>query len=105
MLVLDEVQKIPNWTESVKRLWDEDTAAGRDVRVVVLGSARLLIARGLTESWPGGLKSPGWATGAAAEMREAFDVSLDEFVFYGAYPGAAFHRRPPNAGPPMCAMP
>ena len=39
ILVLDEVQKLPAWTEEVKRLWDEDTRAARDVRVVVLGSA------------------------------------------------------------------
>eukprot|EP01041_Mallomonas_annulata_P037693 gene37693-61041_t len=45
LLVLDEIQKVSNWTEEVKRLWDEDSAAGRDVRVVILGSAPLLIAR------------------------------------------------------------
>jgi predicted AAA+ superfamily ATPase len=53
VLVLDEIQKVSNWTEEVKRLWDEDTAAGRDVRVVILGSAPLLIARGLSESMAG----------------------------------------------------
>jgi predicted AAA+ superfamily ATPase len=53
VLVLDEIQKVSNWTEEVKRLWDEDTAAGRDVRVVTLGSAPLLIARGLSESMAG----------------------------------------------------
>lgn len=89
VLVLDEVQKISNWTESVKRLWDEDTAAGRDVRVVVLGSAPLLIARGLTESLAGRFEITRLGHWRYAEMREAFDVSLDEFVFYGAYPGAA----------------
>lgn len=50
VLVLDEIQKVSNWTEEVKRLWDEDTATGRDVRVIILGSAPLLIARGLSES-------------------------------------------------------
>jgi hypothetical protein len=29
VLVLDQVQKISGWSESVKRLWDEDTRAGR----------------------------------------------------------------------------
>lgn len=53
VLVIDEVQKVPNWTDTIKRLWDEDTAAARDVRVVVLGSAPLLIAKGLTESLAG----------------------------------------------------
>ena len=53
VLVLDEVQKLPDWTEEVKRLWDEDTRNRCDLRVVVLGSSPLLIARGLTESMAG----------------------------------------------------
>src|SRR5438093_2695646 len=50
ILVLDEVQKAEGWSESVKRLWDEDTRAKRPVRVVLLGSAPLLVQKGLTES-------------------------------------------------------
>src|SRR3989338_4533182 len=50
LLVLDEVQKVPGWSETVKRLWDEDTRAKRPLKVVVLGSAPLLVQRGLTES-------------------------------------------------------
>ena len=105
VLVLDEVQKIPNWTESVKRLWDEDTAAGRDVRVVVLGSAPLLIARGLTESLAGRFEITRLGHWRYAEMREAFDVSLDEFVSTGRTPVQLPSPPTPNAGPPMCAMP
>lgn len=89
VLVVDEVQKVPNWTETIKRLWDEDTAAGRDVRVVVLGSAPLLITQGLTESLAGRFELTRLGHWRYTEMREAFDMSLDEFVFYGAYPGAA----------------
>jgi hypothetical protein len=89
LLVLDEVQKVPGWSETVKRLWDEDTRAKRPLKVVVLGSAPLLVQRGLTESLAGRfevLRLPHWSY---AEMREAFGFSLDEFVFYGGYPGAA----------------
>lgn len=89
VLVIDEVQKVPNWTDAIKRLWDEDTAAARDVRVVVLGSAPLLIAKGLTESLAGRFEITRLGHWRFAEMREAFDMTLDEFVFYGAYPGAA----------------
>jgi predicted AAA+ superfamily ATPase len=89
VLVIDEVQKVPNWTDTIKRLWDEDTAAARDVRVVVLGSAPLLIAKGLTESLAGRFEITRLGHWRFAEMREAFDMTLDEFVFYGAYPGAA----------------
>lgn len=40
ILVLDEVQKIGGWSETVKRLWDEDTRKKCLLKVVVLGSAR-----------------------------------------------------------------
>ncbi len=89
ILVLDEVQKLPNWTEEVKRLWDEDTAAGRDVRVVVLGSAPLLIARGLTESMAGRFEITRLGHWTFAEMQRAFGFTLDQFIYYGSYPGAA----------------
>lgn len=89
VLVLDEVQKIPQWSEAVKRLWDEDTAAGTLLKVVLLGSAPLLVQRGLTESLAGRfevLHLPHWSY---AEMREAFAWDVDGYIFYGGYPGAA----------------
>ncbi|MCZ2104802.1 MAG: ATP-binding protein [Burkholderiales bacterium] len=89
VLVLDEIQKIPAWSETVKRLWDEDTRARRALKVVLLGSAPLLIARGLTESLAGRFETITLAHWSWAEMRAAFGWSLDEYVFYGGYPGAA----------------
>ncbi len=89
LLVLDEIQKIPGWSETVKRLWDEDTAAGTALRVVVLGSAPLLIGRGLTESLAGRFETiylPHWSF---AEMKEAFAWDLDNYLFFGGYPGPA----------------
>jgi predicted AAA+ superfamily ATPase len=89
VLALDEIQKVSNWTEEVKRLWDEDTATGRDVRVVILGSAPLLIARGLSESMAGRFEITRLGHWRYAEMRDAFGFSLEQFIFYGGYPGAA----------------
>lgn len=89
VLALDEIQKIPRWSESVKRLWDEDTRAGRSLQVVLLGSAPLLMQQGLTESLAGRfevLHQPHWSF---SEMREAFGFSLDRFLYFGGYPGAA----------------
>jgi predicted AAA+ superfamily ATPase len=53
LLVLDEVQKVPGWSEVVKGLWDADRRARHPVRVVLLGSSALLLARGSTESLAG----------------------------------------------------
>lgn len=89
VLVLDEVQKIPDWSETVKRLWDEDTRRKRPLKVVLLGSAPLLIAQGLTESLAGRfetLRLPHWSL---SEMREAFGWSLEHYLYFGGYPGAA----------------
>ena len=89
ILVLDEVQKAPDWSESVKRLWDEDTRKKRALKVVLLGSAPLLIQRGLSESLTGRfeiLSLPHWS---AVEMRAAFGWDVTRFLFYGGYPGAA----------------
>lgn len=96
ILVLDEVQKAVGWSESVKRLWDEDTRARRPVKVVLLGSAPLLVQRGLTESLAGRfevLRLPHWSF---AEMRAAFGFSVDQYVYFGGYPGAAPLAREPD---------
>jgi len=96
VLVLDEIQKIPAWSESVKRLWDEDTRKRRPLKVVLLGSAPLLVAQGLTESLAGRfeiLRLPHWSF---AEMRAAFGFALDQYLFYGGYPGAATLVRQPQ---------
>ena len=89
VLVLDEVQKIGAWSEAVKRLWDEDTRHKVALKVVLLGSAPLLIQRGLTESLAGRfevLHLPHWS---AQEMREAFGWTVAQSIFHGGYPGAA----------------
>ena len=89
VLVLDEVQKIPTWSEAVKRLWDEDTRTRLPLRIVLLGSAPLLVQRGLSESLAGRfeiLHLPHWSF---AEMRAAFGYSLEQYLYFGGYPGAA----------------
>ncbi|PYP29858.1 MAG: AAA family ATPase [Gemmatimonadetes bacterium] len=96
ILVLDEVQKAVNWSEAVKRLWDEDTRARHPLKVVLLGSAPLLVQRGLTESLAGRfevLHLPHWSF---TEMRAAFGFSLEEYVYFGGYPGAASLVREPD---------
>ncbi len=89
ILVLDEMQKIDRWSETIKRLWDEDTVAGRDIKLVLLGSAPLLIRRGLTETLAGRfemIRIPHWSY---SEMRDAFGFSIDQYVYFGGYPGSS----------------
>jgi len=89
VLALDEVQKIPDWSEAVKRLWDEDTRHRLPLRVVLLGSAPLLVPRGPSESLAGRfeiLHVPHWSL---SEMRAAFGFTVEQFLYFGGYPGAA----------------
>lgn len=89
VLVLDEIQKIPGWSESVKRLWDEDSTSGVPLTVVLLGSAPLLVGQGLSESLAGRFEVIRLGHWSYGEMRAAFGFSLDDYLYFGGYPGAA----------------
>src|SRR5579859_1299675 len=89
LLVLDEIQKVTGWPGTVKRLWDEDSAAHRRLRVVLLGSAPLLVQHGLTESLAGRFELIRVWHWSYAEMRAAFGWDVDRYVYFGGYPGAA----------------
>lgn len=89
VFVIDEIQKIPDWSNIVKKLWDQDGIDGSVLHVVILGSSALFLQQGLTESLAGRFEiipMPHWSF---AEMRAAFSFSLEQFIFFGGYPGAA----------------
>ena len=89
ILVLDEVQKVPGWSETVKRLWDEDSADRLPLHVIILGSSQLLMQEGLTESLAGRFEIIPITHWSFAEMRDAFGWDLDHYLFFGGYPGSA----------------
>ncbi|HJW28351.1 MAG TPA: ATP-binding protein, partial [Saprospiraceae bacterium] len=89
VLILDEIQKIPEWSETVKHLWDSDTRNKVNLHVVVLGSAPLLVQKGLTESLTGRFEILHVNHWSLTEMRDAFGFRLDEYLYYGGYPGSA----------------
>lgn len=89
LLVIDEIQKIANWSEAVKKEWDEDTRKGVNLKVVLLGSSRLLLKKGLTESLAGRYELIRLGHWRYQEMRDAFGFTLDEYVYFGGYPGPA----------------
>ncbi|MBQ9671220.1 MAG: ATP-binding protein [Prevotella sp.] len=91
LLVIDEVHKIDNWSEAVKKEWDEDTFKDLNMKVVILGSSRLLLKDGLTESLAGRyelIRMPHWSY---AEMHEAFNMDADQYIYFGGYPGGAMY--------------
>ena len=89
VLAFDEIQKIPDWSESVKGLWDADRRQGRRLHVVLLGSAPLLMQQGMSESLAGRYEMIRLAHWSFAEMSAAFGFDLAHYVYFGGYPGAA----------------
>lgn len=89
LLVIDEIQKIDNWSEIVKRLWDEDIRNGINIKVILLGSSRLLIQQGLTESLAGRFELTYLGHWSFTEMEKAFGFTVEQYVWFGGYPGSA----------------
>jgi len=89
LLVIDEIHKITNWSEKVKREWDSDTFADRNIKVVLLGSSRLLLKKGLTESLMGRFELIRMSHWSFREMHEAFGWDINRYIYFGGYPGGA----------------
>jgi len=88
LLVVDEIQKIDNWSEMVKSLWDADSKNEIPLKVILLGSSRLLIQKGLTESLAGRFETTFMTHWSFSEMNEAFGFNENQYVWFGGYPGS-----------------
>lgn len=89
LLVIDEIQKIDNWSEVVKQQWDKDIRNNVNIKVILLGSSRLLIQKGLSESLAGRFETMYLGHWSYPEMHEAFGWSIEQYVYFGGYPGSA----------------
>ena len=89
ILVIDEIQKISNWSEVIKKEWDCDTLHDCNIKVLLLGSNRVLLEKGLSESLGGRFEEIRMTHWSYPEMKECFGFTLDQYLFYGGYPGAA----------------
>lgn len=88
-LIFDEIQKIRNWSETVKKEWDADTRNAICLKVVLMGSSRLLLQQGLTESLAGRFETIYMGHWSFLEMKEAFGFDVNQYIWFGGYPGAA----------------
>lgn len=89
VLVIDEIQKISNWSEVIKKEWDDDTFHDRNIKVLLLGSSRVLLEKGLSESLAGRFEEIRMSHWSYPEMSDSFGFTLDQYIYYGGYPGAA----------------
>lgn len=88
ILFLDEVQKVRGWAEQVKLLWDEDRRKDRKLGVVLLGSSKLLMMRGTSESLAGRFEVIPVFHWSYPEMHAAFGLDMDTYMVQGGYPGS-----------------
>lgn len=89
LLVIDEIQKINNWSEVIKQQWDQDSRERTNIKVILLGSSRLLIQKGLTESLTGRFETLYLGHWSYLEMQAAFGWGVEQYVYFGGYPGSA----------------
>ena len=89
LLVIDEIQKINNWSEVIKQQWDQDSRERTNIKVILLGSSRLLIQKGLTESLTGRFETLYLGHWSYLEMQAAFGWDIEQYVYFGSYPGSA----------------
>jgi predicted AAA+ superfamily ATPase len=89
LLVIDEIQKIKNWSEAVKKEWDADTFSDINIKVVLLGSSRVMLEKGLSDSMMGRFEEIRMSHWSYKEMRDAFGFTLEQYLYFGGYPGAA----------------
>lgn len=89
LLIVDEIQKIDNWSEIVKKNWDADTFQNISIKVVLLGSSRLMLQQGLTESLTGRFETIYMGHWSFSEMENVFGWNADQFAWFGGYPGSA----------------
>lgn len=89
LFIIDEIQKIQNWSEEIKKLWDEDIRKKVNIKLVILGSSSLLIQKGLTESLAGRFELIRLGHWSYTEMNKAFGWNSNQFIWFGGYPGSA----------------
>ncbi len=88
VLVIDEIQKVENWAEAVKLFWDQQNLKSDHIKIILLGSSSLELQRGLSESLAGRFflhKAYHWTP---QESLQAYDLSLEQFLRFGGYPGS-----------------
>lgn len=93
VLVIDEIQKISDWSETVKKLWDEDSFRQINLKVILLGSSNMLLQKGLTESLAGRFEIIAVTHWSFTEMNEAFGFDQNTYAWFGGYPGSVEFTR------------
>ena len=88
IIALDEVQKIPRWSEAIKACFDEDRYNKLKITPVLLGSSALMMEKGLSESLTGRFEVIHFPHWTLTEIEQAFGLHMKEFLLFGGYPAS-----------------
>jgi predicted AAA+ superfamily ATPase len=88
LLVIDEIQKIENWAEIIKKFWDEEKRSKHPIQCVLLGSSSLDLHVGLTESLTGRFQLIQAYQWNYAESKKGYGLDFNEYLKFGGYPGS-----------------
>ena len=88
IIVLDEIQKIPHWSEAIKIAWDKNKRERRQMQFVILGSSSLDLTIGLSDSLAGRYEVIHAHHWSFHESQTAYGLGWDDFLKFGGYPGS-----------------
>lgn len=88
ILIIDEVQKIPNWSETIKKLWDSDKTKKKYLKCILTGSSSLNLQKGMSESLTGRFELVNIYHWNYKQSYQLSGISLDNYLKFGGYPGS-----------------
>lgn len=88
LLVIDEIQKCENWSETIKMLYDKSKKEKKLVQCILLGSSSLQIQKGLSESLTGRFRLIRVYHWNFAESKLGYGLSFEQYLKIGGYPGS-----------------
>jgi predicted AAA+ superfamily ATPase len=89
LLVIDEIQKVPTWSSTVKKLWDrQKRSKSTRIQLVLLGSSSLEIHQGLNESLTGRFQMIRAHHWDFERSRKLVGMDVEQFIRCGGYPGS-----------------
>jgi predicted AAA+ superfamily ATPase len=96
LLLVDEIQTLPNWARRVKVAFDEVARERLPLQIVISGSAALSMTRGARNELAGRFELLTLRHWTAQDLIQAFGLTDDEaaevYVRFGAFPGELDRR-------------
>lgn len=86
LLVIDEIQKVTEWSETIKKLWDAQQLKNTQIDVLLLGSSSLALSQVASESLAGRFELIPVYHWGYHESNALHPMTLDTYLQYGGYP-------------------